>query len=447
MFDIKDKLVQTTSSVSIYHRTRNQLKMKIVSIVLLVIYFSTCLTEKVTYNNYQVFDIYVKNVKEVSVLHNVTDVEEERAFLLLGDTPVVGKTYPVAVSPSKLESFVKTLKSHKIAYRVVEKNLQRIVDAEESENKVNLMTDRKFNWARYHTLDEVNDWLDALVEKYDTLTSLVGGKSYEGREIRGVKLSHMKGNPGIVIEGGIHAREWITVAATTFMLNELLTSQNETIKHLAQNYDWYFFPSVNPDGYVFTHTTDRFWRKTRKPYGKCFGADPNRNWGFHWNEVGASNNKCSETYAGPKAFSEIETESLSEFVTSIKSDIKAYLAFHSFSQLILFPYGYTQEHAPNHDDLQRIGDKAKDAAAQRYGTKFTVGNIYEAIYPAAGASMEWAYGELDVKLAYTYELRPKAGGVNGFALPPKQIIPASLETFDSVIALIEEGEKLGYFRN
>lgn len=114
---------------------------------------------------------------------------------------------------------------------------------------------------------------------------------------------------------------------------------------------------------------------------------------FYWNEAGASNNKCSETYAGPKAFSEIETESLAKYVTSIRKEIKAYLAFHSFSQLILFPYGYTNEHAPNHDDLQRIGDKAKNALAKRYGTKFTVGNIYEAIYPAAGASMEWAYGE------------------------------------------------------
>lgn len=119
------------------------------------------------------------------------------------------------------------------------------------------------------------------MEKYDAVTPLIGGKTYEGRQIRGVKLSHKKGNQGIFIESGIHAREWITVTATTFMLNELLTSNNnEAVKHLVQNYDWYFFPSVNPDGYVFTHTTDRFWRKTRTPYGKCFGADPNRHLNF-----------------------------------------------------------------------------------------------------------------------------------------------------------------------
>lgn len=424
--------------------------MKYISIVLLALSVSSCLAEKIKYNDYQIFDIYVKNQNEVKLLHTLTDVDEERAFLLIGDTPMVGKSYPIAVSPGKLGAFVKALQGHKIAYRVIEKNLQKVIEAERVANEHQKKLLRKqgqteFNWSRYHTLEEVNEWLDELVKKYDAITPLVGGKTYEGRQIRGVKLSHKKGNPGIFIEAGIHAREWITVAATTFMFNELLTSQNETVKHLAHNYDWYFFPSVNPDGYVYTHTTDRFWRKTRKPYGKCVGADPNRNWGFHWNEVGSSNNKCSEIYAGPKAFSEVETKSLAKYVTSIKNEVKAYLAFHSYSQLILFPYGYTDEHASNHDDLQQIGDRAKDALAKRYGTKYTVGNIYDAIYPAAGASMEWAYGKLDVKLAYTYELRPKAGGADGFVLPPDQIIPTSLETFDSVVAMIEEGEKLGYF--
>lgn len=427
--------------------------MKYILIVLLAICCSCSLAaEKIKYDNYQVFDIYVKNKNEVKLLHSITrDVNEERAFLLLGDTPMVGKSYPIAVSPGKLSSFVKELKAQKIAYRVVEKNLQQLLDAEELANvhqKSLLKKENKheFSWTRYHTLDEVYDWLDELVQKYKEVTPLVGGETYEGRKIRGVKLSHKKGNPGIFIESGIHAREWITVASTTFMLNELLTSHNKTIKHLAHNYDWYFFPSVNPDGYTFTHTTDRLWRKTRTPYGVCYGADPNRNWGFHWNEVGASDNPCDETYAGPKAFSEVETKSLSKYVTSIKKELKAYLAFHSYSQLILFPYGYTNEHAPNHDDLQRIGDKAKQALAKRYGTAYTVGNIYDAIYPAAGASMEWAYGELDVKLAYTYELRPKSGNTGGFVLPPEQIIPTSLETLDSVVALVKEGEKLGYFK-
>ncbi|XP_063708429.1 zinc carboxypeptidase-like [Culicoides brevitarsis] len=404
------------------------------------------LADKIKYDNFQVFDIYVKNLNEVKLLQSITDVDEERAFLQMGDTPMIGKSYPIAVSPKNVEFFVKELKANKIAYRVVEKNLQKVIEADEIVNKrSHRRSNGEHDWTSYQTLDEVNAWLDKMVKEHKVLTPLVGGETYEKRQIRGVKLSHKEGNPGIFIEGGIHAREWITVATTTFMLNELLTSQNETIKDLAQNYDWYFFPSVNPDGYVYTHAKDRLWRKTRKPYGKCVGADPNRNWDFHWNEVGTSDKPCSDIFAGPEAFSEVETKSLSNFVKGL-DDIKVYLAFHSYSQLILFPYGYTDEHAPNHDDLQQVGDAAKDALARRYGTKYTVGNIYDAIYPAAGASMEWAYGALDVKLAYTYELRPAGNELFGFVLPPEQIIPTSLETLDSVVALVHEGEKLGYFK-
>lgn len=104
------------------------------------------------------------------------------------------------------------------------------------------------------------------------------------------------------------------------------------------------------------------WRKTRKPNpnSNCVGTDANRNWDFHhagmstnihikcqrvhdnfivilkFSEVGASRQPCAETFAGPKAFSEPETKALSEFIK--KFDLKLYISFHSFSQLLLFPY-------------------------------------------------------------------------------------------------------------
>lgn len=99
---------------------------------------------------------------------------------------------------------------------------------------------------------------------------------------------------------GIHAREWIAPATVTYILNQLLTSTKLAVTTAAKNYDWYFFPVVNPDGYEYTFTKvsniniilalfqknsfqDRLWRKTRKPYSRfCKGADPNRNWGYHW---------------------------------------------------------------------------------------------------------------------------------------------------------------------
>jgi len=283
-----------------------------------------------------------------------------------------------------------------------------------------------------------------LAEKYpNTVETVVGGSTYEGRQILGVKVSFKSGNKGIFLEGGIHAREWISPATVTYILNQLLTSTDASIRSMAEKYDWYVFPHANPDGFVYTHAKDRLWRKTRSKSASCYGADPNRNWGFHWREIGASTAECSETYAGKSAFSEIETKSFSTYITSLKGRIHAYLAFHSYSQLLLFAYGHTKTKAYNHNDLQAIGTAAATSLAKRFGTKYKVGNVYDAIYPASGSSADWVYGTLGVPIAYTYELRP-ATSTNGFILPANQITPTCLETMDSIIALVAEASKREY---
>lgn len=141
------------------------------------------------------------------------------------------------------------------------------------------------------------------------------------------------------------------------------------------------------------------WRKSRQPHGTCVGADINRNWDFHHNgkvhnkqswrdastaryliflEIGSSSNPCSETFAGPKPFSEVEALVLSKFIQSI-AKVNLYISFHSYSQLLMFPYvsenrglclvlstdatdlydltnclqGFTTDPAPNHDDMVR----------------------------------------------------------------------------------------------
>lgn len=112
-----------------------------------------------------------------------------------------------------------------------------------------------FGWKAYYRLGTIYEWLDEQIEKYpQLLTNLTVGKSYQGRAIRAVKLSHKKGNPTIFIESTIHAREWVTVATATYFLNELLTSKDPNIVDLAHNYDWVMIPVFNVDGYEYTHT-------------------------------------------------------------------------------------------------------------------------------------------------------------------------------------------------
>lgn len=85
------------------------------------------------------------------------------------------------------------------------------------------------------------------------------------------------------------------------------------------------------------------WRKTRSPTrNSCRGTDANRNFGFHWGEVGASSNVCSDTYKGETAFSEPETIIMRNIMESVKNRCKFYLTLHAYGNYMLYPWGYTK---------------------------------------------------------------------------------------------------------
>ena len=114
-------------------------------------------------------------------------------------------------------------------------------------------------WNVYYTLDQINSWLDSLVAAHRNVASIVkGGESYEKRDIRGIRISHGPGRRAIFIEAGIHSREWISPSSACFLINELLNSRNSDIQAAARDYDWYIFPIVNPDGYVWSHEQVRY---------------------------------------------------------------------------------------------------------------------------------------------------------------------------------------------
>ena len=132
---------------------------------------------------------------------------------------------------------------------------------------------------------------------------------------------------------GMHANEWITPSALTWMVNELVEN-SDAYDCILDRFDWYFVPMVNPDGYEYSHTVDRLWRKTRRNYTSsflrstarklrvddaesdenCVGADINRNFEYHWRKGGSSSNVCSPAFAGMKPFSEPESRALANFM-------------------------------------------------------------------------------------------------------------------------------------
>lgn len=392
------------------------------------------------YDNYHLYEVTPINDHQVGLLR---DLElKSDSYVFLGSSHQVNESIGIIVAPHKFAEFAHLMQTSNITHTIVQLNVQDHIDQEEN---TNLRSGDTFGWTSYHTLDSIYSWLDSLVAEYpDIVSPITIGTSFEGRPIRGVLISKRSGNPGIFVEGGIHAREWISSAFATYLINELLTSDVDAVREISESYDWYIVPNTNPDGYVYTHQRNRMWRKTRTPHSpRCYGVDPNRNWDFHWGEHSTSTDPCSEIYGGPKAFSENETLSYANYISGLKGKIQTFLGFHAYSQLLLLPYGHTSEKAHNNKDLMQIGLAAVDALAKRYGTKYKVGSIHTTIYPASGGSADYMFGVLGVPLTFTYELRPKRFS-HGFELPADQIIPVGEETLDSVVALLRTAKKLGY---
>ncbi|XP_014206604.1 zinc carboxypeptidase-like [Copidosoma floridanum] len=411
--------------------------MKLI-VLLLTIAVALAGAEKATFKNYRVFRIVPKNARQLEVLKRLDDQSE--GFSYWKAPSRLEQTVDLMVSPDQMADFARLMNDTGTPYETYIGDVQSLIENENPPTR-----ESGFGWTRYHSLEEIYSWLDSLAQRYPGKVELLSpGETYEGRQIRGVKLSFgPTDKPAVFVEGGIHAREWISPATVTYLIGEFLTSDDPEVRALAEAYDWFLFPNFNPDGYVYTHTRNRLWRKTvSRTSFFCMGSDINRNWGYMWMKGGASRNPCAETYAGRGPFSEVETRSMSRYISSIGDKLFAYIAFHSYSQLLLFSYGHTRRHLDNYDESYAMGTKAIEALARRNGTKYKTGNIAETIYVATGSSMDWVKATLKVPVAFTYELRDT--GKHGFILPADQIVPNGQEVLDSLVAMFKEASRFGY---
>ncbi|CAF2984486.1 unnamed protein product [Rotaria sp. Silwood2] len=267
----------------------------------------------------------------------------------------------------------------------------------------------------------------------------------------------------------IHAREWISSATTIYIAYALLSnySIDPIITHFVDQFDYYFLPVFNVDGYVYTWTNDRLWRKTRSntSVSNCFGADANRNWDYHWCESkyfylfiihsviysydisvgGASHDPCSDIFCGSKPFSEIETAQVAQFLSNYNSTIVHYMNFHSFGQYWMSPWGYTRQ-KPVQFKLQDDGSaQAVQALGAVFGTKYVHGTVATTIYVASGGTIDWTFGKTNIIFSYAVELRDT--GNYGFLLPEDQIVPTGKETLAGELALLKyiQGKVYAYW--
>lgn len=272
--------------------------------------------------------------------------------------------------------------------------------------------------AAYHNYREMYDRLKALESANPDIASLFSiGRTTEGREIWTLRInSSAKGTrpsskPGAVFQGAHHAREHLSVEVPLLFAVWLLENRNNAeVKNFIDTLDIYIQPMINPDGAEFDISTGKYqwWRKTRSPQSSGnFGVDPNRNYDSWWCQAGASNSPWADTYCGPSAFSEPETRAVRDFVKA-RPNLKTMISYHSYAELVLYPWGGKYEDIPDQNDLKVFRTLAEGMAQL---TGYTAQKSSD-LYAATGDSCDWAYAEAGI-FAFTVELSPAGGGWGG----------------------------------
>ena len=290
---------------------------------------------------------------------------------------------------------------------------------------------RPADWfAEYHDYRETTAHLEALVALAPARAQLHAiGVSLEGRPLWALQIGH--GAQPMLITGTLHAREWLATAVTTCVADRLVRDydRDPAIRALVDRSELWIVPIDNPDGYQYTWSTDRYWRKNRRDR---HGVDLNRNFSVGFGGTGSSDSERSEIYRGPYAFSEPESAALRDLAR--RHAFTRYIDFHAYGQLVLYPWSHTGTPPPDRDRLAAVGDRMTSALVAAHKTRYKLSSAIE-FYPSSGTTMDWLYGELGA-LAYAIELRPTwPRGAGGFVQPPAQIRPTCDEGLAAVLAL------------
>ncbi|HPF34758.1 MAG TPA: M14 family zinc carboxypeptidase [Candidatus Krumholzibacteria bacterium] len=276
------------------------------------------------------------------------------------------------------------------------------------------------DYGAYHTYSEIGTWLDDLHAAYPQVVSAKWsiGQTGLGNDLWCVRVSdnpevNESGEPEILFDGMHHARE-IMASEMPVMLIEYLASRYGTdpeITYLLDNREIYVVPVVNPDGSLYNEQTNPngggMWRKNRRNNGDgSYGVDPNRNYPYQWVGPGSSTIPSSDTYRGPSAGSEPEVQAMMALVNS-HAFVTAQ-SFHSYSNLTLYPWGYTIGNSPDEAMFVHMAD----IMTSQNG--YAPGQAPELLYEVNGGSFDWVYGaslEHPKCLAFSNEI---GGSGDGF---------------------------------
>ncbi|MCM2389186.1 M14 family metallopeptidase [Streptomyces albipurpureus] len=308
--------------------------------------------------------------------------------------------------------------------------------------------------SRYHNYAEMTAQINQRIAASPSIMSKrVIGRSHQGREIIAIKISDNvavdENEPEVLFTHHQHAREHLTVEMALYLLREFGEDYgtDSRITNAVNNREIWIIPDLNPDGgeYDIASGTYRSWRKNRQPNtGSSYvGTDLNRNWNYRWGCCGGSSGSTSsETYRGRAAESAPEVKVVADFVRGRvvggKQQIRTGIDFHTYSELVLWPFGYTTA-----DTAPGMTQDDRNAFAA-VGGKMAASNGYTPeqasdLYVTDGSIDDWLWGNQRI-FGYTFELYPRTSAGGGFYPPDEVIERETSRNRDAVLQLLENSD-------
>ncbi len=306
-----------------------------------------------------------------------------------------------------------------------------------------VLTDKGPN-GRFHTYLELRNDLFWLEEMYPQIARIHDiGDTIEGRDILAIKISDNvefdEMEAEVLLIGCHHAREWLTVEVPYFIAQYLVEQYDvdPEIKRIVDNSELWIIPMLNPDGLEYSIHTFRWWRKNRRDNGDgSFGVDPNRNYSYMWgfDDEGSSPNGWSQVYRGKSPLSEPETDALS--MLFIQREFQAAISYHTYSELILYPWGYTYQPTLDQELLHYLASTMSDLMKGVNNRYYLPRQASTGLYTTNGSFIDFAYGWYNIP-AFCIEMRPESVVLGGFIISEQEILDAFWENLPAALFLTD----------
>jgi hypothetical protein len=295
----------------------------------------------------------------------------------------------------------------------------------------------------YHSSLELESDLKALQSSHPGLAKIQEiGRSLENRPIYALKVSanveSEEPEARTLFIGCHHAREWISVEVPLLLGRHLLENygQNPEITGLLDHSEIWIVPLANPDGLEYSINVYRYWRKNRRANTDgSYGVDLNRNYEYMWgyDNEGSSPDPESDVYRGSSPFSEPETRAVRDL--ALEKAFQGMISYHSFSQVILHPWGYTNLPTATDSQMNELAARMSALIQGVNGSLYPYGRSATSLYRTNGDTTDWVYGIFGIP-AYTIELPPVDEIHGGFFNAEEDIDKIFRENLPAMLFLI-----------